>query len=158
MTGFDYQAGILRAYAGELIGEGFFARLLDTIDEPERQRKLALLLRLETSVRGYIEPLLNRYRLTLPDARRYRAEGAEQAAVLANWDDFIAKMLVWIPPIEARYQGFLDGGPQEDRQWLELLARHEGLLMQFALEEQGAGAGASLQEIQRMIEEIAFGH
>jgi len=154
MTALDYQAGILRAYAGELIGEAFFTRLMQTIDDPQRQRKLALLLLLETRMRSFIEPLLGKYQLALPDAGHYRAEGAQKAAELPNWEAFIAMLVLWTPPIEARYQGFLAVGPSEDRERLELLVRHEALLLQFALEEQGGGAESALAAIERMIEVI----
>jgi hypothetical protein len=138
----------VKAYQGEVLGEAFFGRIADGLEDPARAAKVRVLATLERRTKEAIAPSLERAGLsTEPDPEMLTVADALSTGLA--WEDLLAVT----PPVTEQYLplyrriGELD--PAE-REAADLLVAHEQALRAFALAELAGDAGGSLDEVNAL--------
>ena len=111
----------VRAYQGEVLGEALFAKIADTLDDPDRAAKMRVLSTLERRTKEAIAPSLERAGIsTDPDPRMFTLAHALSQGVA--WDDFLdATQSITEQYIPQRYNAqtelkmTVQAGPQEKK-------------------------------------------
>ena len=134
----------VRAFQGEVLGEALFANIADTLDDPERARKMRVLSKLEQRTKEAIAPSLERAGIdTEPDPEMFALADALSQGVA--WDAFLSATQSITEQYIPLYQRIGELDPSEQAA-SDLLVAHEAALRAFARAEL-AGDGNSLDAI-----------
>ncbi len=119
------------SHFGEMVGDLLFRRLCDRY--PEHSRKLRELARLEASVGGLMEAVLERHRAEAEPTERVEALTHQLFDDLgdADWDAFLVRLRDVVVPFVERFERLHDESPAEDRSALRILRDHERALLRF---------------------------
>ena len=138
----------VRAYQGEVLGEALFAKIADSLDDPERAAKMRVLSTLERRTKEAIAPSLERAGIsTDPDPEMFTLADALSQGVA--WDAFLdatQSITEQYIPLYRRI-GELDPSEQPAS---DLLVAHEAALRAFARAELAGDSATSLDEINAL--------
>jgi hypothetical protein len=138
----------VRAYQGEVLGEALFGTIADTLDDPERARKMRVLSTLERRTKEAIAPALERAGVsTDPDPEMFTLADALSQGVA--WDDFLSATQTITEQYIPLYQRIGELDPSELAA-SELLVAHEAALRSFARAELAGNTETSLDEINAL--------
>jgi hypothetical protein len=138
----------VRAYQGEVLGEALFAKIADTLDDPEQARKMRVLSKLEQRTKEALVPALERAGIdTAPDPEMFTlADALSQGVAWADFLDATQTITEQYIPLYERI-GELDPSEQESS---ELLVAHEAALRSFARAELAGDTENSLDAIDAL--------
>lgn len=135
-------------YQGEVFGEGIFSAFYAAESDPERQRKLANLLQLETETKARLRPFMVHLGLSLtePDVSSV-VKGYAEGYAARSWHEHMqsllettAKYIEEFKAIEAHASGY-------EKRMARIMVAHEESLNVFARMELDGDADRSLDGI-----------
>lgn len=148
----DYPACLRDLIESEIFGEAVSLALLEVARTERDRYHFATLLQLETETKARLRPLL--YRNGVPLTETTPAEQvaqAVQAYLASSWEDFAAANTEGVQNFLARFQQIAECGPEEDKEVLESMVRHEkAILRWFEMESRGQKEGS----LDAIIEEL----
>ena len=150
----SYRDDLLHAYEAEIAGEAYFTALAALFAEPGEQQKLMLLAAVEQRTWTTLGPLVRRHRLIPRDRAALAAQGETwvRERAFRRWNDLLKNMTTRYPGFVEKFKALEADGPQEDKQALNVLVRHEAALLAFA-EQESAGAATSLAPVRTFLTE-----
>jgi hypothetical protein len=138
----------VRAYQGEVLGEALFAKVADSLGDPEQARKLRVLSTLELRTKEAMVPAMERAGLpTDPDPEMFTlADLLSEGVAYADFLDATQSITEQYIPMYQRI-GELDPTEQATS---DLLVAHEAALRSFALGELAGETETSLDAINAL--------
>jgi len=148
MTTVDYPNCLRDLIESEIFGEAVSLALLEVAKTDRDRFQFATLLQLETETKARLRPLLYRYGVSLSEEMPLEhIEGIVQGYVDGSWEAFAAANIEVVEGFLSRFREIAAAGPDEDREVLESMIRHErAILRWFKMESQGDTEG-SLDDI-----------
>jgi hypothetical protein len=140
-------------YQGEVWGEALFDAWMSLEKDPQRRRKLANLVQLETEMKAKLRPLA--FRLGLDLAHRDfsdKVKGAREFYGSSSWHDVIARLRDGTAKFIAIFEQLEAAASNDDetRAMADMLV-HERALHTFAVLEIEGKPAQSLEPIQRLL-------
>ena len=145
MSDTEYPACINELYQSEVLGEAAFLALIKVAKNEREKYHFGTLLQLETETKARLRPFLCRHGLDLDESQ----EGGEVVSGFlalyqqSDWLDFLAQLKPMIDQFLARFREIAEAGPDEDKEILESMIRHEESFVHW-VEKETAGEEGSL--------------
>jgi len=148
MTPGDYPACLRELIESEIFGEAVSLALLDVAKTDRDRYHLGTLLQLETETKARLRPLLFKHGVSLSEEMPLEhVAGIVQSYLDSSWEEFAAANKSVVEDFLGRFRMIAAIGPEEDREILESMIRHESAILRwFDMESQGDSSG-SLDEI-----------
>jgi len=140
MSDMEYPACIRELYESEIFGEAASLAVL-AVTKNERDRyHMGTLLQLETETKARLRPFLTKHGITLSEQMPLNdVDGIVDAYKEHNWQEFAAAIKPVVDDFLHRFKEIVQLGPEEDRDVLESMVRHESAILQWIeLESKGA--------------------
>lgn len=154
MTDVDYPACLRDLIESEIFGEAVSLALLNVAKTDRDRYHFATLLQLETETKARLRPLLYKHGVSLSEvAPREQIEEIVQGYLHGSWEDFAAANKAVVETFLQRFQDIAAAGPEEDREILESMIRHESAILRwFDMESRGETEGS----LDRIIDELSY--
>ena len=148
MTTVDYPNCLRDLIESEIFGEAVSLALLEVAKTDRDRFQFATLLQLETETKARLRPLLYKYGVSLSEEMPLEhIEGIVQDYVDGSWEAFAAANIEVVEGFLSRFREIAAVGPDEDREVLKSMIRHESAILRwFKMESQGDTEG-SLDDI-----------
>lgn len=158
MTTVDYPTCLRDLIESEIFGEAVSLALLEVAKTDRDRYHLATLLQLETETKARLRPLLYKYGVSLSEKMPLEhVDGIVQGYLDGSWEDFATANIEVVNGFLSRFREIAAAGPDEDRDILESMVRHESAILRwFEMESQGDTKGSLddiLAELQYPIRE-----
>lgn len=158
MTEQGYPACLRELLDSEIFGEAVSLALLGVARNDRERFHFTTLLQLETETKARLRPLLYSYGISLAESIPTEQIDEIVRGYLANsWEDFAAANKTVVQGFLDRFQEIARIGPEQDRELLESMIRHEqAILRWFDMESRGEPEGsldAIVAELQYPISE-----
>ena len=149
-----YPACIRELYEGEILGEAAALVLIDMARNERDRYSFGTLLQLETETKARLRPFVAKYGMPLnanlnmgdaePFINAYKAS--------STFQEFASAIKPAIENFLARFKEIARMGPDEDREVLESMVRHETAFLEWiAMESEGKSEG-SLDSVIRELQ------
>jgi hypothetical protein len=145
-------------YQGEVLGEAFFAACVALESDPDRRRKWATLLQLESETKARLRPFLVRLGLGI-------AQDDVSARVAEFTKDFAAKS--WRQHMQEiaditdfylqKFRAIEQAAPDDEREMARSMVAHEAAIHRFAKMELAGETEASLRAVLAQLQWPPFG-
>ena len=152
MTDVEYPACLRDLIESEIFGEAVSLALLEVARSPRDRYHFATLLQLETETKARLRPLLYKHGVPLSET-----VPSEQIAEIvegylnSSWEEFAAANKAVVENFLQRFRDIAAAGPEEDREILESMIRHESAILRwFDMESRGETDGS----LDRIIDEL----
>jgi hypothetical protein len=144
MTVVDYPACLRDLIESEIFGESVSLALLEVARTERDRYHFATLLQLETETKARLRPLLYKHGVPLSETVPSDQVGEVVQGYLNNsWETFAAANKVGVEGFLQRFREIAEAGPEEDRQMLESMIRHESAILRwFDMESRGETEGS----------------
>lgn len=144
MTQVEYPACLRDLLESEIFGEAVSLALLEVAKTDRDRYHFATLLQLETETKARLRPLLFRHGVSLSEvAPRDQVEEVVQGYLNSSWEEFAAANKAVVNDFLGRFREIAEAGPEEDREMLESMVRHEtAILRWFDMEGRGETEGS----------------
>lgn len=154
MTDVDYPACLRELIESEIFGEAVSLALLDVAKTDRDRYHFATLLQLETETKARLRPLLYKHGVPLTEVvPREQVDEAVQGYLNSSWEDFAAANQAVVENFLERFREIATAGPEEDREILESMIRHESAILRwFDMESRGETEGS----LDRIIDELRY--
>ena len=154
MVDVDYPACLRELIESEIFGEAVSLALLDVAKSDRDRYHFATLLQLETETKARLRPLLYRHGVALSEATpTEQVEEAVQGYLNGSWEEFAAANKAVVEDFLARFRAIAAAGPDEDREILESMIRHESAILRwFDMESRGETEGS----LDKIIDELQY--
>ena len=144
MSDLDYPACINELYQSEVFGEAAFLALMRAAKNERERYHFGTLLQLETETKARLRPFLVRHGLEVDESQ---GGGEAVPGFLAlyqqsDWLDFLAQLKPMIDQFLARFMEIAEAGPDEDKDILESMVRHEKSFVHWIEKEMAGEEGA----------------
>ncbi|MEE9230561.1 MAG: hypothetical protein V3U86_07625 [Acidobacteriota bacterium] len=145
----QYKQELLAAYEDEVSGKAYFESLAHYYREPEQQRKLIQVAKLEQQTAERLKPLLQRYELKPQSDQELHQQGKQEAQNdgKKNWRELLTFFKDDYTKYIDEFKVLESAGSEQDRPALRALTQHEIALVEFVTREL-AGDANSLQSIE----------
>ncbi len=152
MTEIDYPACLRELIESEIFGEAVSLALLDVARTERDRYHFATLLQLETETKARLRPLLYKHGVPLSEtAPTEQVDEVVQGYLNSSWEEFAAANKAIVENFLDRFRQIAEAGPEEDREILQSMIRHESAILRwFDMESRGEGSGS----LDRIIEEL----
>jgi len=140
-----YLDTLLLYFEEEIEGEAYFAELSAMFNTPDHKTKLDLLAQVERHAAAGVQPLIEKYGLTLRPVADLIERGRRDArSQSVDWTGIIAEMTETYPGYIDAFQALESMGPAEDQARLSFLTEHEVAALAFlSMEEQDPAISAT---------------
>ena len=144
MTTVEYPNCLRHLIESEIFGEAVSLALLEVAKTDRDRYHLATLLQLETETKARLRPLLYKYRVSLSEKIPLEhVDGIVQGYLDGTWEDFAAANIDVVKGFLSQFRKVVAAGPDEDREILESMIRHENAILRwFEMESQGDTEGS----------------
>ena len=148
MATVDYPNCLRDLIESEIFGEAVSLALLEAAKTDRDRFQFATLLQLETETKARLRPLLYKYGVSLSEEMPLEhIEGIVQGYADGTWEAFATANIEVVEGFLNRFREIAAVGPDEDREVLESMIRHESAILRwFKMESQGDTEG-SLDDI-----------
>ena len=154
MTAVDYPACLRDLIESEIFGEAVSLALLEAAKNDRDRYHFGTLLQLETETKARLRPLL--YKHGVPLSEQPPTEPIAdivQGYLNSSWEEFAGFNRELVLGFLARFREIADAGPEEDREILHSMVRHEkAILKWFDMESRGETEGS----LDAMIDELQY--
>lgn len=154
MTAVDYPACLRDLIESEIFGEAVSLALLEAAKNDRDRYHFGTLLQLETETKARLRPLL--YKHGVPLSEQPPTEpivDIVQGYLNSSWEEFAGFNREVVLGFLARFREIADAGPEEDREILHSMVRHEkAILKWFDMESRGETEGS----LDAMIDELQY--
>lgn len=154
MADVNYPACLRELLESEIFGEGVSLALLDVAKTDRDRYHFATLLQLETETKARLRPLLYRHGVPLSEVvPAQEIEEIVQGYLASSWEDFAAVNKAVVESFLGRFQEIAAAGPDEDKEILHSMIRHESAILRwFDMESRGERDGS----LDKIIEELQY--
>lgn len=154
MTAVDYPACLRDLIESEIFGEAVSLALLKVAKSERDRYHFTTLLQLETETKARLRPLLYKHGVSLSeDMPLDQINGIVEGYLNSSWEDFAAANKAIVEGFLTRFREIAEAGPEEDREVLESMIRHEtAILRWFDMESRGETDGS----LDGIIDELQF--
>lgn len=154
MTDVEYPACLRDLIESEIFGEAVSLALLKVAKTDRDRYQFATLLQLETETKARLRPLLYKHGVSLTEVvPREQVDEAVQGYLNSDWEDFAAANRAVVENFLKRFKEIAKAGPEEDRDILESMIRHEAAILRwFDMESRGERSGS----LDKIIDELQF--
>lgn len=144
MTDTEYPGCLRELIESEIFGEAVSLALLEVARNERERYHFASLLQLETETKARLRPLLYKYKVSLSENMALgHIDGIVQGYLDSSWEQFAKANIRIVERFLSRFKHIAAIGPEEDRQILESMIRHEtAILRWFDMESRGAKEGS----------------
>lgn len=148
MTAVDYPACLRDLIESEIFGEAVALALWEAAKNDRDRYQFATVMQLETETKARLRPLLYKHSVPLSEeAPTEQIKDIVQGYLTSSWEDFAAFNKEVVLGFLARFKEIAEAGPEEDKQILNSMIRHEkAILKWFDMESRGETEG-SLDDI-----------
>lgn len=148
MTDTEYPGCLRELIESEIFGEAVSLAILEVARNERERYHFASLLQLETETKARLRPLLYKYKVSLSENMALgHIDGIVQGYINSSWEQFAKANIGIVEGFLSRFKHIAAIGPEEDRQILESMIRHEtAILRWFDMESRGETEG-SLDDI-----------
>lgn len=148
MTTAQYPNCLRELIESEIFGETVSLALLKVAKTDRDRYHFATLLQLETETKARLRPLLYKHGISLAeDMSLEQVSEVVQGYLAGTWEEFAAANKAVVETFLGRFREIAAAGPEEDREILESMIRHEtAILRWFDMEARGDTEG-SLDDI-----------
>ncbi len=156
----EYPACLRELLESEIFGEAISLALLEAARSDRDRYHFATLLQLETETKARLRPLLYKYGVSLSEEMALdHIPGMVNGYLESSWEEFAAANKAGVEDFLRRFREIAAIGPEEDREILESMIRHESAILRwFDMESRGETAGsldAVVAELQYPLPEPA---
>ena len=154
MTAVDYPACLRELIESEIFGEAVSLALLEVARTERDRYHFATLLQLETETKARLRPLLYKHRVSLSEQMPLdQIDDIVQGYLGTSWEEFAAANKPIVEGYLSRFREIAAAGPEEDREILESMVRHErAILRWFDMESRGLTQGS----LDKIIDELRY--
>jgi hypothetical protein len=154
MANVDYPACLRDLIESEVFGEAVSLALLEVAKTDRDRYHFATLLQLETETKARLRPLLYKHGVPLPEVvPGDQVDEVVQGYLNSSWEDFAAANKAVVENFLQRFRDIAAAGPDEDRDILESMIRHESAILRwFDMESRGETEGS----LDRIIDELRY--
>lgn len=154
MSEVNYPACLRELYESEIFGEELMQALLAASKDDRERYQLATLLQLETETKARLRPFLYKYGISLDEEADTTAVPQLVAGYEnASWRDFMGLTVPLVRQFLARFEQIAEAGPEEDRDYLQSMVRHEAAILRWLeMEAEGETEGS----LDAVIAELQF--
>ena len=144
MAELEYPQCLRELLESEIFGETVSLALLEAAKNERERYHFSTLLQLETETKARLRPLLYKYGVSLSEEMPLEhIGGIVQGYKDSDWEDFARANLENVEGFLARFKEIAVAGPEEDREILESMIRHEqAILRWFDMESRGQREGS----------------
>ncbi len=153
MSDLEYPACINELYQSEVLGEAAFLALIGAAKNERDKYHFTTLLQLETETKARLRPLLYQHGIALDESQVAPEQAAGFAALYMenSWPDFLTQLKPVVEQFLARFEEIAAAGPEEDREILQSMVRHEESFVHWIDKElagEEGGLDVALSQIQ----------
>jgi len=144
MTDIDYPGCLRELIESEIFGEAVSLALLEVVKNERERYHFTSLLQLETETKARLRPLLYKHKLPLSeDIPLEHIKGIVYGYINSGWEDFAKANIGIVEGFLVRFKEIAAAGPDEDREILESMIRHESAILRwFEMESRGETKGS----------------
>lgn len=144
MTTMEYPNCLRHLIESEIFGEAVSLALLEVAKTDRDRYHFGTLLQLETETKARLRPLLYRYGVSLSEGMPLeQIDDIVQGYLDSSWEAFAAANIDIVKGFLSQFQEIAAAGPDEDREILESMIRHEkAILRWFEMESRGNTEGS----------------
>ena len=144
MTDTKYPECLRELIESEIFGEAVSLALLEVAKNKRERYQLASLLQLETETKARLRPLLYKYNVSLSENMSLdHIKGIVYGYINTSWETFAKANIAIVEGFLTRFIEIAAVGPDEDREILESMIRHETAILQwFDMESRGEKEGS----------------
>ena len=144
MTDTQYPGCLRELIESEIFGEAVSLALLEVARNERERYHFASLLQLETETKARLRPLLYKYNVSLSENMALgHIEGIVHGYINSSWEGFARANIQIVEGFLSRFKEIVAVGPDEDREILESMIRHEtAILRWFDMESRGETEGS----------------
>lgn len=144
MTDTQYPGCLRELIESEIFGEAVSLALLEVARNERERYHFASLLQLETETKARLRPLLYKYKVSLSENMPLEhIEGIVHGYINSSWEGFAKANIQIVERFLSRFKEIVAVGPEEDREILESMIRHEtAILRWFDMEGRGEKEGS----------------
>jgi hypothetical protein len=153
MSNLEYPACINELYQSEVLGEAAFLALIGAAKNERDKFQFTTLLQLETETKARLRPFLYRHGIELDESQVAPEQAAGFAALYSenSWPDFLTQLKPMVEQFLGRFEEIAAAGPEEDRDILQSMVRHEESFVHWIDKElagEEGGLDVALSQIQ----------
>ena len=154
MTAIDYPACLRDLIESEIFGEAVSLALWEAAKNDRERYHFATLLQLETETKARLRPLLYKHGVPLSEQPpTEQIADIVQGYLNSSWEEFAGFNREVVLGFLARFREIADAGPEEDREILHSMVRHEkAILKWFDMESRGESGGS----LDAIIDELQY--
>lgn len=154
MTAVDYPACLRDLLESEIFGEAVSLALWEVARNDRERYHFATLMQLETETKARLRPLLYKHGVSLTEqAPNEQIAEIVQAYLNTGWEEFAAFNKEVVLGFLARFKEIAEAGPEEDKEILHSMIRHEkAILKWFDMESRGETEGS----LDAIIDELQY--
>jgi hypothetical protein len=144
MTNTEYPGCLRELIESEIFGETVSLALLEVAKNERERYHFACLLQLETETKARLRPLLYKYNVSLSENMPLKhIESIVAGYINGTWEGFAKANIAIVKSFLSRFKEIVAAGPDEDREILESMIRHEtAILRWFDMESRGEREGS----------------
>ena len=150
----EYPGCLRDLIESEIFGEAVSLALLEVAKTERDRYHFSTLLQLETETKARLRPLLYKHGVPLTEvAPLEQVNEVVQGYLASSWEDFAAANKAVVGSFLERFHEIAEAGPEEDREILQSMMRHESAILKwFDMESRGEGEGS----LDAIIEELQY--
>ena len=154
MTAVEYPACLRDLLESEIFGEAVSLALLAVARTDRDRYHFATLLQLETETKARLRPLLYKHGVSLSETvPTEQIDEVVQGYLNSSWEEFAAANKAVVENFLGRFREIAEAGPEEDRDMLNSMIRHEtAILRWFDMESRGEREGS----LDGIIDELQY--
>ena len=139
-----YPACIRELYESEIFGEAAALAVLEVATDSRDRHHLGTLLQLETETKARLRPFLARHGLSPSEEMDLSdVPGIVAAYRDSSWQEFVGIIKQDVESFLSRFEEIARMGPEEDREILQSMVRHESSILRWAdMESRGETEGS----------------
>ena len=155
MTTDEFRDCLVDYYQSEVLGEAFFAALLDSFPDADHTYKIGSLLQLETETKARLRPAIVQLGGSVEELEQSREAGRELASTITSgdWNEFISALNSAGEPLLERQREVAEIAPPAYRELAESMRVHGESIQNFSEAEL---AGDSVHSISEVVEQLRF--
>ena len=139
MAEVNYHDCLRELYESEIFGEALTLALLAAAKNKRERHHYGTLLQLETETKARLRPFLYKYGIDLSeDMDLAPVPQLVSAYENSSWTEFMGVTIPVVKRYLSRFEEIAEAGPEEDREYLQSMVRHEAAILRW-MEMEAAG-------------------
>lgn len=145
-------------YQGEVLGEAFFAACVALESDPERRRKWAALLQLESETKARLRPFLIRLGLSIAqDDVSARVAELTKGFAAKPWRQHMQEIADITDFYLQKFRAIEEAAAEDEREMAQCMVAHEAAIHSFAQMELAGDAETSLCALEAQLQWPPYG-